>query len=89
MKIPYKLVKVDNYSLVATAQPIPTNSQPFMIANNGAQPLYINPSVTASAANGFLIPANTVLQKIFTASPSLSAISNSTGTTLSILTLEI
>ena len=35
--------------------------RPFMIANTGAQPLYINPAETATTSNGFLIPAGTVL----------------------------
>lgn len=74
--------------VVAVAQNIPINGRDFMISNTGAQPLYINPRAVATA-NDFMIPANTTLPIVFTCSDNLSVISNATGTTLSIMYLDI
>lgn len=68
---------------------IPIAGRPFMIANTGAQPLYINPAETATAANGFLIPAGTVLPIKMTVSGNLSAISNTTGTDVAVLYFDV
>lgn len=75
-------------NLVATAQNIPIGGKPCMIANTGAQPLYINPATTATAANGFLIPAGEVLQTRFTVKGNLSCISNATGTSVAVLIFD-
>jgi hypothetical protein len=74
--------------LVAAAQNIPINGKTFMISNSGAQPLYINPDGTATSAS-FLIPANTTLPIVFTCAGNLSVISNATGTTVSVMYLDI
>ena len=63
--------------------------RPFMIANTGAQPLYINPAVTATASNGFLIPAGTVLPIKMAVSGNLSVISNATGTDVAVLYFDV
>ena len=63
--------------------------RPFMIANTGAQPLYINPAETATAANGFLIPAGTVLPIKMAVSGNLSAISNTTGTNVAVIYFDV
>lgn len=76
-------------NLVAAAQNIPINGRPFMIANTGAQPAYINPATTATAANGFLIPANTTIPFKFTCNGNLSAISNATGTSVAVIFLDV
>ena len=75
-------------SVVATAQDIAINGKPFMISNTGAQPLYINPTGTATSSS-FLVPANTTLPIIFTCSGNLSVISNSTGTSVSVMLLTV
>lgn len=74
--------------LVATAQNIPINGRTFIISNSGAQPLYINPNGTATSSS-FLIPANTTLPIVFSCLGNLSVISNATGTTMSIMFLDI
>ena len=62
MRSTYIAQKVEVKAAVkGTAVNIAVAGRPFMIANTGAQPLYINPAVTATASNGFLIPAGTVL----------------------------
>lgn len=60
-----------------------------MISNTGAQPLYFNPTTTATAANGFLVPAGQTLQHKFTVKGNLSVISNATGTSCAVLILDI
>lgn len=85
----YKATGVIVDSLVAVAKDQAIDGRPFMIANTGAQPLYINPTTTATAANGFLIPAGTVLPIKFTVAANLSAISNATGTTLAIMFFDL
>lgn len=76
-------------TVVATAQDIPINGRPFLISNTGAQPAYMHPSQTATALNGFLIPAMTQMQVRFTVKNSLSVISNATGTSVAVLILDI
>lgn len=63
--------------------------RPCMIANTGAQPLYINPAETATAANGFLIPAGTVLPIKLAVVGNLSVISNATGTSIAVLYFDV
>ncbi len=60
-----------------------------MIANTGGQPLYINPATTATASNGFLIPAGTVLPIKLTVAGNLSVISNSTGTSAAVIYFDV
>lgn len=72
-----------------TAQDIAVDYRVFMIANVGAQPLYFNPKTTATAANGFLVPAGTVFPQYFSCPGNLSVISNSTGTDVAILYLDV
>jgi protein-disulfide isomerase len=72
-----------------TAKDIAINGRPFMIANSGAQPLYINPTATASAADGFLIPAGVMVNVKMTVSGNLSVISNATGTTVTVLFFDM
>lgn len=90
---PYSIKKIIPIAtLVDTAQNIEINARTFIISNTGAQPLYFKEktidSLNATASNGFLVPANTVLQIILTAS-TLSIISNATGTSASILILDM
>lgn len=72
-----------------TAQDIATLGRPFMIANTGAQPLYINPAATATAANGFLIPAGTTPPFKMRVKGNLSVISNGTGTSVSVMYFDV
>lgn len=74
--------------IVAVAQNIPINGRNFIISNSGAQPLYIKPDGVATA-NDFMIPANTTLPIVFTCLGNLSVISNATGTSVSIMYLDI
>ncbi len=76
-------------SVKATAKNIAINGKPFMIANTGAEPLYINPSATATAANGFLIPAGVMLPVKMTVRGNLSVISTATGTSVSVLYFDL
>ena len=76
-------------ALVATAQNIPINGRPCLISNTGAQPAYFHPTTTATAANGFLVPANTAMQTKFTVKNNLSVISNATGTSVAVLILDV
>ena len=86
MRSTYTAEKVETYSgIVATAQNIPINGRPCMIANTGAQPVYVNPAATATSSNGFLIPAGTVLPIKLAVRGNLSAISNATGTSVAVL----
>ena len=85
----FKATGVTVSSIAAVATPIGINGRPFMIANTGAQPLYINPTTTATAANGFLVPAGTVLQIKMTVTTNLSAISNATGTTYAVMYFDL
>ncbi len=81
-------------SLVASAQNIALNGRPCMICNTGANPMYVNPAATATAANGFLIPAGTVLPIKFTVSPSvnsgnLSVIGTAGGTSCAVMLFDM
>lgn len=89
MAVPKATEVITIASLVATAQNVAVNGRPCMIANTGAQPLYFNPTTTATAANGFLVPANTLLQTRFTVTGNLSVISNATGTSCAVLIMDI
>lgn len=86
---PKRMVEVKTISgLVGVAQNIAINAREFIISNSGAQPLYINPDGAATAAS-FLVPANTTLPIVFTCLGNLSVISNATGTTVTVLFLDI
>jgi len=76
-------------TLIATAQDIPINGRPCLISNTGAQPLYFHPNLTATALNGFLVPAMTQMITKFTVKNNLSVISNATGTSVAVLILDI
>jgi len=85
---------VEVKTIVDTAQNFAVNGRPCMISNTGAQPAYINPGTTATAANGFLVAAGTTLPIKFTVSPNinsgnLSVISNATGTTVAVIYFDI
>lgn len=91
MQLPraYQMESVKPYTVADTAVAIPIGNRVFMISNTGAQPLYINPKETATAANGFLVPAGQVFPQYFSCDGNLSVISNATGTTISILYLDV
>lgn len=93
MELPraYQLDHVTNQALVGTAVDIPIDDRVFMISNIGAEPAYIMPKVqgAATATTGFIVPANTVIPHIFSCHGSLSAISTATGTTISIMFLDV
>jgi hypothetical protein len=90
MRNTYTAEKVEvKAEIKGTAVDIPVAGRPFMIANTGAQPLYINPAETATAGNGFLIPAGTVLPIKMAVRGNLSAISNSTGTSVAVLYFDV
>lgn len=78
--------------LVAATQNISINGRKLMVSNTGAQPAYFKEKsidgVDCTAANGFLLPANTVFPQVLNA-VTLSVISNATGTTLAIMILDI
>ena len=76
-------------TLVATAQNIPVNGRPCLISNTGAQPLYFHPDLTATALNGFLVPAMSQMIAKFTVKNNLSVISNATGTSVAVLILDV
>lgn len=76
-------------NLLAVAQDIPINGRPCLVSNTGSQPLYLSPNQTATAANGFLVPAMTTMLVKFTVKNNLSVISNATGTSLAVLILDI
>jgi hypothetical protein len=76
-------------NIVAVAQDIAINNRVFMLSNTGAQPIYFNPKTTATAANGMLLPANTVFPMYFSCDGNLSVISNATGSSLAVLILDV
>lgn len=80
--------EVKSFAVAAAAVSIPIKNRVFMIANIGAQPVYFNPKAPATASD-FLIPAGTVFPKYFSCDGNLSVISNVTGTTVSILYLDV
>lgn len=84
-----RLTGVEVKAVSGTAVNIAVDGRPFIIANKGEQPLYINPTTTATTANGFLIPANTLLDLKMTCYDNLSTISNATGTTASVLYFDL
>lgn len=88
----YQIVDISIVSsLVAAAQDVDISDRVFMIANTGAQPAYFRPKAkgVATALTGMLVPANTVFPQYFSCPGTLSVISNATGTTLSILFLDV
>lgn len=93
MELPraYQMDTVKNQALVDAAVDILVDDRVFMISNIGAQSAYIIPKAqgAATATTGFIIPANTVIPHIFSCHGSISAISNATGTTISILFLDV
>ncbi|MHB8916537.1 MAG: hypothetical protein ACYC4H_00805 [Desulfocucumaceae bacterium] len=85
---------VEVKTIVDTAQSFALNGRPCMISNTGAQPCYINPGATATAANGFLVAAGTTLPIKFTVSTdvnsgNLSVISNLTGTSVAVMYFDM
>jgi hypothetical protein len=92
MELPraYQITEVITLAnLVAVAQDIAIKNRVFMISNTGAQPIYFNPKTTATAANGMLLPANTVFPQYFSCDGNLSVISNATGSSLAVLILDV
>lgn len=87
--IPQRMDEVKTITgLVAVAQNIPINARSFIISNTGAQPLYINPKGVATSSS-FLIPAGVTLPIVFCCLDNLSVISNATGTSVSVMYLDI
>lgn len=92
--LPLAMKKVIPLTLNATAQTVALGGLSFSISNTGAQPVYIAEKYSdlsgadASPTNGFLIPANTTLPYPLTAQ-NLSVVSNATGSTANILTLDL
>lgn len=93
MQLPraYQIDQVMNQALVGAAVDIPINDRVFMVSNIGAEPAYIMPESqgAATATTGFIVPSNTVIPHIFSCHGNLSAISTATGTTLSIMFLDV
>ncbi len=90
MRSTYIAEKVEvKASVKGTAVNISVAGRPFMIANTGGEPLYINPSETATTSNGFLIPAGSVLPIKMAVTGNLSVISNSTGTSVAVLYFDV
>jgi hypothetical protein len=86
----YQIIEVIPIAALAdTAQDVPINNRVFMISNTGAQPIYFNPKGVATAANGMLLPANTVFPMYFSCDGNLSVISNATGSSLAVLILDV
>lgn len=81
-----------NAALVAAVDNVPVKCRKFMLANTGAQPLYFKEKafdgVDCTAANGMIVPANSVFPQILTATL-LSLISNATGTSYTIMYLDM
>lgn len=94
MQLPraYQIVEVATIgALVDTAQDIEIGHRVFMIANTGAEAAYFMPGTqgTATASTGFLIPAGQVFPQYFSCEGNLSVISTATGTSISILYLDV
>ena len=88
---PYSIKDIyNNAALVATADTVNVGARKFMISNTGAQPLYFKEknSVDALATNAMLCPANTVFPVVLTAT-TLSVVSNATGTSYTIMYLDM
>lgn len=79
-------------ALKDTAADVPINGKTFMISNGSTHPAYILPKVgstVVTATTGMVIPANSIFPTILTCPGDLSVISDSTGTDLSIMILDI
>jgi hypothetical protein len=87
---PWQITSTESKAVADVAQDIKPNGRTFMISNAGSQPIYItNKDVQGAAtANSFMIPANTLLPQLFYCD-NLSVISNATGSSVSILYLDI
>lgn len=81
-----------NAALVAAVDNVPVKGRKFLLANTGAQPLYFKEKafdgIDCTAANGMLVPANSVFPVNLTAMM-LSLISNATGTSYTIMYLDM
>ena len=94
MQLPraYQIAEVKAIATLAdTAQDIPVDNRVFMISNTGAQPAYFMPKAqgVSEATTGFLIPAGQVFPQYFSCDGDLSIISNATGTSISVLFLDV
>lgn len=89
---PYAIKEIHNASLAAAVDNQAVNNRKFMLANTGAQPLYFKEksvdNIDCTAANGMLVPANSVFPQVLTAQM-LSLISNATGTSYAIMYLDM
>lgn len=85
-QVPYSVTEiVGDFSVLDTAVNKPVDGRAVLIQNTGAQPLYFNTETTATAANGYLVPANSIFPLLITCDGNISLISNATGTTAQLL----
>ncbi|CAI6073674.1 hypothetical protein [Cohnella sp. JJ-181] len=87
----YQIVDTNVIALTDTAQDIAINGRVCLITNAGAQPAYIRPKAqgAATASTGFMLAAGQALPIFVSVDGTLSAISDATGTSLSILFLDV
>jgi len=87
---PYKVKEIiGNFSVADTAISEAVNGRGILIQNTGTENLYFNTSTTATAANGYLVPPNSIFPIIITCDGNISLISTSTGTTAQLLFVDV
>jgi len=85
-QVPYVVKEiVGNFNVADTAVNKPVNGRAVLIQNTGSQPLYFNTETTATEANGYLVPVNSIFPILITCDDNISLISNTTGTTAQLL----
>ena len=86
---PYVVESIEgDFAVNDTAVSKTINGAGVLIQNTGSEPLYFNvDDTTATAANGFKVPANTIFPILITCR-TLSLISTSTGTTVQLLKVK-
>ncbi|MFC3797901.1 hypothetical protein [Cohnella sp. GCM10012308] len=87
----YQIVDTKVVTLADTAQDIVIGGRVCLISNAGTQPAYIRPKAqgAASSTTGFMLAVGQSLPIFVSVDGTLSAISNATGTSLSILFLDV
>ena len=93
MFMPKAIKEIKVVSVGTTATDVAVNSKAFIIANNHAtQSLYFKEKavdgVGCTTSNGFLLPANTVLDKVLTAE-TLSMIASGASTDVRIMYVDM